>query len=160
MTIIACIIQHQIIASPLREHVEFLDEAEEELIDDAAEELEPLLPPREVVNGMSIGTVDDIREMPDGTVRGPAVDADDEEPSNESIDTLLTVDDFHLSTFCRALVLSSQFALDERVFVWWWGLWWRGTVHHIARVKGTLTIRWDWSKKTTCDYLPRLLQKE
>lgn len=162
-TIITCIVQQQVIDSPLRLHEELLDEAELDLVDEAAEALVHLLPGREVINGMEIGTAADIRAMPDGTVRGPKADDEDNEPDSAMIDTLRTVDDFRAGLIiphCSLQSITIFANAGDEVLVWWWGIWWRALVRYVAHRKQTLTVQWMWSKKTTSNYLPRLVQKE
>lgn len=45
------------------------------------------------------------------------------------------------------------------VLAFWWGLWWRGKIHNVARRTETLTVRFDWSGNTHSGYKPRCVHK-
>ena len=138
--VITCIIQLQTLHTPIRNLVDMLVPAEVEIIEAKADVLRAY---REVVNGCAIGKPVDIREA-GGTVRGPRIDEHDSEPSDEDINTAM---------------IATDFEIGEEVLVWWWTLWWRAKIHFISARKNEVTVYWLWSKKTTSNYLPRLIQK-
>jgi len=135
-TIITRIVQMQTLLSPLRRHTELLDEEE---IDEVEEKAAALRADREVIHGMVVGKVLDLRPV-GGVVRGPLMNEEDTEPSDDDIDTGFQ---FH------------QFQKGARVLAFWWGLWWRGKVHKVAVRTQTLTIRFDWSNRDVSGYKPR-----
>lgn len=69
--------------SPLRKHIELLDPEDQPAIDEAAAAIRADV---EIIDGMRVGRPIDIRAV-DGHVRGPQVNADDTEPSDDHIDS-------------------------------------------------------------------------
>ena len=67
-----------------------------------------------------------------------------EEPDDAEIDTQRTTDDF---------------VDGEHVLCWWWGYWWHATVQHVARTRGTLTLRFHTSHVRVPGYKPRVVEK-
>jgi len=146
LTIITCIIQMQVMASPLRQHDDILAVAGvDDLVDAAAGDVRAADAVREVVNGMEIGRAGDVRRVVvDGReeFRGPRANDEDDEPRNEHIDTGFEDHDF---------------TVGDRVFVWWWTLWWRASILHVSRTRHTVTVRWDWNNARCSGYEPRLI---
>jgi hypothetical protein len=54
---------------------------------------------------------------------------------------------------------SVDFTIGDRVAAWWWGKWWKCTIHYVARA--TVTLRWDHDggRAPTSGYKPRLVIK-
>ena len=65
------------------------------------------------------------------------------EPSSEGVDSALSVNDF---------------AVGDRVLVWWWGLWWRARIEYVGAA--SLTVRWALDNRVTSNYSPKLVVKE
>jgi hypothetical protein len=80
IAVIAGIVYLQVTERPLRHHMDFFDEEDEEIFAAIAP------PPREVIDGHPIGTVRDISRLDDGTLVGPG-----DEPSDLAINTGCTV---------------------------------------------------------------------
>lgn len=139
--VITAIIQLQILHSPIRTFVDMLVPAEVDIIEAQADVIRNF---REVINGCVIGKVSDLREMPDGSMRGPIADEFDTDPSNLGIDTGM---------------IASDFRNGEEVLVWWWNLWWRAKIKYVAARKNRVTVTFDWSKKSISNYFARLVQK-
>jgi len=107
LTIVTAIVQLQTKARPLRVHEPMLGEEDEEAVEEKAAELRAAGAIREMVDGLPIGKAADIRILPDGSVRGPGDDGDDE-PDSRAIDTYRRASDFvaGISTACViALIL-------------------------------------------------------
>lgn len=81
LSIITRIVQLQVMASPLRSHVNLLDDPL------------PVEDKVESVDGLLIGRVIDIRGV-DGHIRGPVMNADDTDPGDVGIDSGFSFEDF------------------------------------------------------------------
>lgn len=77
-------------SSPLRRHIELLEIEDEPAIEEKVAEIRGA---REVIDGKPIGRALDIRAV-DGQVRGPVMNEDDSEPSDDHIDTGFRLADF------------------------------------------------------------------
>jgi len=133
-SIIVAIIALQVAHRPLRVHSPLIDAEEKEAGagELAAREAAEPLPP-----GVVLGDpYDDLVLFGDGVVEGKGL-----EPDNDDVDS-----------GCQA----ADFRVGQKVFAWFWGLWYRATVHYIAK-RGTLHLRWAWSHQVTTNYLPRLV---
>src|SRR5947208_2073357 len=55
---------------------------------------------------------------------------------------------------------STDFAVGEKVMVWWWGKWWDATIQYIAKTKNTVSVRWNFDNKVTANYKAKLVKKK
>jgi hypothetical protein len=133
-TIISGIVAIQIQRKPLRVHNPLLSDDEKREAEAAAAEREAKeVPPA----GLPVGDPwTDLVLHPDGSVEGHG-----DEPDGSIVDSGYDAEDFQAG---------------QKVFVWFWGLWYRATIQYITK-KGKLAIRWAWSRQVTSGYLPRLV---
>jgi hypothetical protein len=146
--VIAGIVYLQVSERPLRHHIDFFDEADEEIFAAIAP------PAREVIDGYRIGTVRDISRLDDGTLAGPG-----DEPSDRAVNTGCTLGTFQKGLPLSRRAVSRLLSAGDPVLIWWWGLFWRGTVLYVDKRESTLHVKFDWSGKTCSGYNPRLVYK-
>ena len=68
----------------------------------------------------------------------------EEEPSDSDVDTGVRV---------------AQLSVGQRVWIWWWGLWWPGKVAYVSTRVERVAVTFDWKPGVrVSQYKTRLLR--
>ncbi len=142
VSIISGILVLQVRARPLRRHLALLDAEDDKQFAEEADARRDADEKRGrlFVDGFPIG--DDKKDIlvgADGSIVGSGAEPDD--------------------SFVDSGFAFSDFAVGDRVLVYWWGLWWSARVQYVAVRAQTITFRWEWSNNVTKGWPSRLVHR-